>query len=407
MQFVVRRGMHKRAMLLASTTLAMLAAPAVDSRGTAAVAATTLPPPITAVVHTIGAKEGDFFLAPQGQHATYANGPEIVTGGGKLVWFKDIPAPDVAKNLRVQTYHGQQVLTWWQGHATQGSPDGIGVIADAAGNTIATVNGSGLYPNEGHDFVLFDDGDKALITEHQFATADLTSIGGPSNQAVMNCVIEEIDVSTGQVLFSWNSADHVPFSQSHTPLPASAATKWDWFHLNSVDVMKNGNFLVSGRKTWAAYAINSTTGNVLWTLGGNNSTYQLDAAAGQHLDDAGEIFAWQHDARALGGDRYSFFDNEGIAGQPSLYPNSRGVVVQINRTTKTATLIRSYDQPDHQITLAEGNMQTLPNGRVVIGWGTVPSFSEFAASGAVLDHFTFPDGVDTYRVFRSPWPPAA
>jgi hypothetical protein len=170
--------------------------------------------------------------------------------------------------------------------------------------------------------------------------------------------------------------------------------------------MQSGNFLISGRKTWAAYAVNSVTGKVLWTLGGDNSTFQPEAAAGQHLNDAGEIFAWQHDATSLGNDKFSFFDNEGMAGTPSLYPNSRGVVVQLHRKTNTATLIRSYDHPSHEITLSEGNMQTLPGGHVVIGWGSSPYFSEFALAGTVLDHFQMPDSVGSYRVFRYPWPPS-
>jgi hypothetical protein len=43
---------------------------------------------------------------------------------------------------------------------------------------------------------------------------------------VINGVVQEIDIATGKVLFQWNSEDHVPFSQSEQPLPASASTPW-------------------------------------------------------------------------------------------------------------------------------------------------------------------------------------
>ena len=51
---------------------------------------------------------------------------------------------------------------------------------------------------------------------------------------MINGVVQEIDIATGKVLFQWNSADHVPYSQSEQPLPASASTPWDWFHINAV-----------------------------------------------------------------------------------------------------------------------------------------------------------------------------
>jgi hypothetical protein len=81
------------------------------------------------------------------------------------------------------------------------------------------------------------------------ATADLTSIGGPSDQTVIDGVVQEIDIRTGRVLFQWNSADHVPYGRSEQPLPASASTPWDWFHINAVHLDSDGNLLIDGRDT--------------------------------------------------------------------------------------------------------------------------------------------------------------
>jgi len=52
------------------------------------------------------------------------------------------------------------------------------------------------------------------------------------------------------VLFQWNSQDHVPWSDSEQPLPASPATPWDWFHVNAVHFDTDGNLLVDARNTW-------------------------------------------------------------------------------------------------------------------------------------------------------------
>jgi len=102
----------------------------------------------------------------------------------------------------------------------------------------------------------------ALILAYATATADLTPIGGPANQTVINGVVQEIDIATGKVLFQWNSADHVPFSQSEQPLPASPSTPWDWFHINAVHVDGGNSLLIDARNTWTTYRVNRHSGEI-------------------------------------------------------------------------------------------------------------------------------------------------
>ena len=94
-------------------------------------------------------------------------------------------------------------------------------------------------------------------------------------------VVQEIDIATGQVLFQWNSADHVPYSQSEQPLPASASTPWDWFHINAVKLDTDGNLLIDARDTWTTYKVNRPRGNIIWQLGGKDSSFTLQAAPGR------------------------------------------------------------------------------------------------------------------------------
>lgn len=108
-------------------------------------------------------------------------------------------------------------------------------------------------------------------------------------------MVQEIDIATGKVLFQWNSEDHVPFSQSEQPLPASPSTPWDWFHINAVKLDTSGNLLIDARDTWTTYEVSLHTGRIIWRLGGKDSSFKVEAAPGQQLDQAGEIFAWQHD----------------------------------------------------------------------------------------------------------------
>jgi hypothetical protein len=363
--------------------------------------APTSPPPVTSLVHGIGNHEGDFFITPTGDTTTYANGPEIVDGRGNVVWFHAVPTADTASDFRTQTYKGKPVLTWWQGTGLGGVSDGTDVIANAKGQQIATVTAGNGLTTDGHEFLITPQ-NTALVLSYDVTTADLTSIGGAADQSVIDGVVQEINIKTGKVLFSWNSADNVPYSASEQPLPASTSTPWDWFHVNAVHLDSDGSLLIDARNTWAAYDVNRHTGHVIWTLGGKDSSFTERAAPGQTLDSAGEIFSWQHDPEALGHNIFTWFDNES-SGTPN-YPYSRIVTVRLNPKTHTATLVKSDDQPDHLSAPSQGNGQTLRDGDLVVGWGALPYFSEFSPSGALLDNLEFPAGVNTYRAYRAPWP---
>jgi hypothetical protein len=56
------------------------------------------------------------------------------------------------------------------------------------------------------------------------------------------------------------------------------------------------------------------------------------------------------------------------------------------------------------LSTSEGNGQFLPDGHVLVGWGSQPYVSEFSRSGRMLlDVRIGPYGVRSYRSFRFPW----
>jgi hypothetical protein len=400
-----RSGLQRRLqMLIGAVTIVVGAAVFALAGASAALAAPTAPPPLSILTSSpFVAEGGDFFISPFGDASTYANGPEIVNSQGNVVWFQAVPAGEEASDFRVQTYNGQPVLTWWQGTGLGGLSNGTDYIYNDHFQQIATVNAGNGLSADGHEF-LITPWNTALILSYTTATANLTSIGGPADQTVINGVVQEIDIATGKVLFQWNSEDHVPFSQSEQPLPASASTPWDWFHINAVKLDTNGNLLIDARDTWTTYEVNPFSGNIIWQLGGKDSSFKLQAAPSQTFDSAGEIFAWQHDPEALGNDTYTFFDNDS-AGTP-LLPYSREVTVRLNPWTKVATLVASDDQPEGLSAASQGNAQTTPEANKVVGWGALPYFSEFSPSGNLIFNAEFPAGVNTYRAYQFPWPPS-
>ncbi|MBO0805011.1 MAG: arylsulfotransferase family protein, partial [Nocardiopsaceae bacterium] len=386
--------------------------------GATAGTAALRPPPVRVLTDTDpasdgGANGGDIFISPYGDSSKYANGAEILSPDArKVLWFHRAPAGDEDADFRTQTYDGKPVLTFWQGTGLGGLSAGTDYIYNDRYQKIAQVRAGNGYSADGHEF-LITPWNTALIISYTTATANLTSIGGPDDQKVIDGIVQEVDIKTGKVLFQWNSADHVPYSASEQPLPGSASTPWDWFHLNAVKLGTDGNLLIDARDTWATYDVSLRTGAIRWELGGKDSSFRLTAAPGQSLDRAGKAFAWQHDAEAHGDGSYTLFDNEcagtGNTGTnaQSDYPYSRAITVRLDPAKHVATLVASDDQPEARLASSQGNAQLLPGGDTFTGWGILPYFSEYGPSGSLVFNARFPKGVNTYRAYRLPWHPAS
>ncbi len=383
----------------------------------------TAPPPLTVLTRHPGVANGDIFIAPAG--GSYPAGPEIVTTAGKVVWFHRLPTGVIATDFRAQTYLGQPVLTWFQSNPPPGptrlpegqgaqsgpvepaaqvnpdGPSGIDYIYNDRYHQVATVRAGHGYTTNFHEFLITPQG-TALITADTVTTANLTSIGGPADQQVIDGFVQEIDIRTGRVLFQWDSATHVPYTDSYVARPSSPRTPWDWFHINAVHLDTDGNLLVSSRNTWTIFKVDRHTGQVMWQLGGKHSSFTLRAAPGQVLDRDGKIFAWQHDPEAIGGGKYTFFDDESGG---NLLASSRVVTVRLDLATRVATLVSSDDQPEGRVAQLMGNAQTTAGGDLFVGWGALPYISEFSASGRLLFNAKFPVGVSTYRAYLLPWDP--
>jgi hypothetical protein len=404
--------MRKAPLPIRTAVVAAAAAAAATLPATAATAATPAAAPLPAVTvltDAAGAGRGDIFISPSSATAAYSNGVEILSPDGKrVVWSHALPAGQSAADFRTQTYRGKPVLTWWQGTGLGGLATGVDEIYDAHYRQIAEVRAGTGYTADGHEF-LITPWNTALILAYTSATADLTALGGSAHQTVINGVVQEIDIASGRVLFQWNSADHVPYARSEQPLPSSPNTPWDWFHINAVKVDAHGNLLLDARNTWAAYEVSRPGGQILWQLGGKAGSFALKAAPGQQLNDAGRIFAWQHDPEPLGHGLYSFFDNESAGtantgtGAVSQLPYSRVVTVRLDPKTHEATLVRADNQPAGLTAPSQGDAQPEHGGNVFVGWGSLPYLSEFDRSGAVVFNAEFPAGVNTYRAYRLPW----
>ena len=332
----------------------------------------------------------DLFVAPY--NGPGQSGPMIVEPDGSLVWFKPLPTFTSATNLAVQTYEGRPALTWWQGDITiHGFGEGEDVIANSAYEDVARVRaGNGLQADL-HDFQLTPAG-TALITAYDPIYCNLTAVGGPSDGALTDATMQEIDIKTGLVMFQWTSLDHVALDASHEIAhTSSAAAPFDFFHLNSIDVLKDGSLLVSARNTWAAYDLDPGTGQIQWTLGGRHSSFAMGP---------GTATAWQHDPRELPDGAISIFDN---GASPPIHKQSRAIVVSLDLQQHTATLVSQLTRPSPLLAESQGSAQLLSNGNWLVGWGQIPDFSEFSPSAQLLLDAHFPAGDQSYRDLSFEW----
>src|ERR1700722_1703745 len=350
-------------------------------------------PSVTVVRRGGAPAPGSLFLAPSsgpGQRGTL-----IMDDGGEPIWFRP-STPVAAMNFRVGVYMGSPVLTWWEGrfehlvgegaHVLGFLAEGTHVIADDHYNVIARFpSGDGL-PSDMHECLLTPHG-TVLVTAWETVTRDLRRVGGPGEGRAVGGVVQELDIPTGNVLFEWHSVDHVSLEESYDRV----GDPFDYFHINSIAPADDGNLLVSARNTWTVYKIDRGSGDVIWRLGGKKSDFRMGP---------GTFFAWQHDARPHGERMVSLFD-DGAA--PRMQRQSRGLVLALDTKRLQATMERSYAHSPGLLAHALGSTQLLPNGNVLVGFGTEPYFTEYSADGKVLLDARLPSGGENYRALRFPW----
>ena len=315
------------------------------------------PPPVKIFRRTRHVSSGYIFIAPK-KHVAQA-GPLILDNRGRVMWFLPVDARGVT-DFRVQRYLGKPVLTWWRGRSADGKRKGRYSIYDDHYRLVAHVRPGNGIAGDMHEF---------SITPRNTALVTLSHVVRVKSRKVLEGAFQEIDIKTGRVLFEWHSIGHVALVESYYRLPKDPGKTYDYFHINSIDIDHDGNFLVSSRNTHSIYKINRRNGKVLWRLGGKRSDFKMGRGA---------EFGWQHDARRQPNGTLTLFDN---AAAPKLRKQSRGLVLRLDEKRRTATVVRTFVHTPPIVAVDQGNMQRLPNGHYLVGWGHEPWFTEFGPRG--------------------------
>ena len=328
------------------------------------------------------------------------SGPMILDRTLQPVWFLPVPEQDVASNLTLQSYHGKPVLGWWQGKVTNTgqTESGEDVVVDQHYRTVARLRASGGWVLTLHELLIDSEG-HAWVTADKNIPKDLSSYGGAYNGALVDAAVQEYDLATGKLMKSWDALQHIPLRESQATLPTNGFP-WDAYHINSIQLVAPGKFLVSMRNTWAAYLVDASTGRIEWTLGGRGSSFKFGPGAG---------FEWQHDVRMQpGSSTVSMFDDhccQLTGGGTSVKATgpSRGLVLRLDQGARTVSLVSQYGQREGFESEYMGDTQPLQGGGAFVGWGSERYFSEYDSSGKLLYEGILPEPDRSYRSQLEPW----
>jgi hypothetical protein len=317
-------------------------------------------------------------------------GPLIVDSQGEPVWFRPLEAGLEVTNFSASSYRGEPVLIWWEGKVlTTGYGQGEAVIVDRTYREVTRVRAANGHTMDMHALWLTPEGTALFTCYPRVVPIDLSSIGGPRRGHVLESIIQELDIASGQVVFEWASLPHVSVAESYRSLWAP----YDYLHVNSVSPMADGTLLVSARHTWSLYKLDRQTGNIIWRVGGKRSDFRMGRGA---------QFAWQHDAQEVSGQTLTVFDN-GTNGPIKTENQSRGLALDVDESRKVVGLRVAYTNRRPLLATAMGSVQTLPSGRVVVGWGTAARTTAFSAGGAPLLDAGLPAGMYSYRGLWLDW----
>lgn len=225
----------------------------------------------------------------------------------------------------------------------------------------------GLVNTDGHDSILLPDGSKYFVAYESNAGTGLT-----------DAVIQHVNAS-GEVLFEWNSGDHVdPATET-----VIGGGNPDYAHINSIQVMDDGDILASFRHFSAVFKIarhahdGFDEGEVVWKFGGRFSDFDFvnDEHAGpcaQHTAselDNGHLLMFDNGSWNWNGAHPLCIDPADPTGDTIPRMPTRITEYDIDEVTHEATLVWEYEYPG-RFAIFAGSAERLPNGNTLIGWAS-------------------------------------
>jgi arylsulfate sulfotransferase len=340
------------------------------------------------------------------------NSPIIATDtAGNLVWYYPY---DLSQLTRVE----EGGLFW--GINQPPSTDKATQIVrqwDLTGRTVRETNSARISeqvvamggPEVGgvhHEAIRLPDGNIAVLAGIEQI---MTDVQGPGTYNVLGDMIIVLDDDM-QVIWFWNAFDHLDVRRKAIlgqscaaggcPTLFLTADANDWTHGNSITYTPDGNLLLSMRhQDWVIkihYANATGSGDILWRLGKDGDFRFIS-------NDPWPWFSHQHDAE-FDTDDYSvlsIFDNGNTRFDFDKSAHSRGQLIRLDESHRTATLLLNADLGAYAFAL--GSAQPLEGGtyHFDVGWVLENAHSrgvEVDANGRTV--YTLDSATPVYRSMR-------
>ncbi|HTY74790.1 MAG TPA: aryl-sulfate sulfotransferase [Candidatus Nanoarchaeia archaeon] len=218
----------------------------------------------------------------------------------------------------------------------------------------------------------------------------------------------------GNLLWSWDTYGHIPLSdvdQFNMTSTYDGVTVMDLTHANTLDWDYNNSIIyLNIRNTNTFYAINQTTGNIMWACGEYGNFTLLNGNG----TPVSSLWYHSHDLKQEAPNVFSMFDNDFQNVTNPDNCQSRLIDVTLNMTSMTAWVSWSYTAPTNEWSEFFGGNLKLPNGDRIgdfgtpthqytqnqpwIGNDTGATLIEVNQTGQVVQTITFPAGWQIYRI---------
>jgi Arylsulfotransferase (ASST) len=238
---------------------------------------------------------------------------------------------------------------------------------DPLGNITRTLDcARGLRPRF-HDLMVEPDGSYWLMCD-EVHEMDLSALGGAAGAKVTGTVVQHLDAA-GNLLFDWSPFDHFDITDVDQEFRSGPLVNWT--HGNALDLDPDGNLIVSFRSLSEITKIDTSTGNVLWRMGGRRNQFAFP--------DSGPPFVRQHGVRVVNGE-IVLLDNLGEAD------GSRAERYAVDEAGLTASRTAAYAPTPSTRAMLGGTTQTLPDGHTLVAFGDGGAVQEFDSEGAMVWH---------------------
>ncbi len=252
------------------------------------------------------------------------------------------------------------------------------------------------FSTDMHELKIENDSSYWVLTK-QLHLVDMSQIvpGGNENATVEENIIQHID-KFGNLLWQWNSLDHIPITDCDTRFVDLTAFYIDYIHINALDFDEDSNLLISSRHLNEITKINASTGDIIWRWGGDANQFTF-------IEDP-DGFYGQHSIKYQGDNVFTLFDNGNFHNPP----HSRGLEYELDQQNMTASLKKEFTTGDAPVySPFMGHMQKNNERAVIVGWASNEPGLVLTEFDDVCDKRLEIHNLDTtlisYRAYKFPW----